>query len=132
MHSGGTLVHGQTTGKHRFTRLTIACTWGKPPPSPLYYTLCLATGPTPKCHFVLELPNGSPKIPTRTPATLGAHNFACKPPIDVRSKAKLYFLLRALQRCVACHLHTRKSGRFLTFSGQKSNWQFDSWPFFWP
>ncbi len=33
---------------------------------------------------------------------------------------------------VTCHLHAKKSGRFLTFSGQKSNWHFDSWPFFWP
>ncbi len=33
------------------------------PPSPLQYTMCLATEPTPKCHFVLGLPNGSPEIP---------------------------------------------------------------------
>jgi len=30
------------------------------------------------------------------------------------------------------HLHASKLGRFLTFNGWKSNWQFDSWPFFWP
>jgi hypothetical protein len=42
----------------------MARTWEKPPPSPLEYTLCLATGPAPKCHFVLGLTNGSPEIPT--------------------------------------------------------------------
>ncbi len=68
---------------------------GKPSPSPLQYTLCLATGPASKCHFVPVLPNGSPKIPiTSTSATLGAHNFACKPLIEVRSKAKLQPLSR--------------------------------------
>jgi hypothetical protein len=30
---------------------------------------------------------------------------------------------------MAFHLHIRKSRRFLTFNGQESNWQFDSWPF---
>jgi hypothetical protein len=33
---------------------------------------------------------GSPKIPTTwTSMTLGAHNFACKPPIEITFKAKL-------------------------------------------
>jgi len=45
-------------------------------------------GPTPKCHFVLGFPSGSPEIPTTgTPMTLGAHNFVCKPLIEMRSKA---------------------------------------------
>jgi hypothetical protein len=39
---------------------------------------------------------------------------------------------RAFQWYVSCHLHTRKLGRFSTFSGRKSNCQFDSRPFFWP
>ncbi len=29
------LVHGRTTSKHEFTRLTTTRTWGKPPPSTL-------------------------------------------------------------------------------------------------
>ncbi len=45
----------------------------------------------------------------------------CRPSIDMRSKEKLYPLLRAFQWYVACHLHARKSGRFLTFSGRESN-----------
>jgi hypothetical protein len=33
---------------------------------------------------------GSPEIPKiGTPMTLEAHNFVCRPPIEVRSKAKL-------------------------------------------
>ncbi len=63
-------------------------------------------------------------------ATLEAHNFVCRPPIKVRFKSKLYSLLKAFQRYVAHHLHTSKLGQFSTFSGWKSNWQFDSLPFF--
>jgi hypothetical protein len=41
--------------------------------------MCLATGQTPKCHFVLGLPNGSPEIPKiETLVILGAHNFVWK------------------------------------------------------
>jgi len=32
---GTFLVHGQTTSDHGLTKLTMAQTWGKPPPSPL-------------------------------------------------------------------------------------------------
>jgi hypothetical protein len=50
----------------------------------------LATGPASKWHFVPGLSSGSPEIPTiGTFATLGAHNFACKPLIEMKSKAKL-------------------------------------------
>jgi hypothetical protein len=58
--------------------------------SPLKYTLCMATWPAPKCHFVQGLPSGSPEIPkTRTLGTLEAHNVVCTPSIEVRSKVKL-------------------------------------------
>jgi hypothetical protein len=83
-------MHGQAMGKHRLTRPTTALTWGKPPPSPLYYFLCLAPGPAPKCHFVPRLPSGSPEIlEIGTPMTLGAHKFVLKPLIEVRFKTKL-------------------------------------------
>jgi hypothetical protein len=36
---GTLLVHGQITSKHRLTRLITARTWGKPPPSPLFFML---------------------------------------------------------------------------------------------
>jgi len=43
--------------------------------------------PTSKWHFVPGLSNGSPKIPkVRTPVTLGPHNFACTPPIEMNLK----------------------------------------------
>ncbi len=94
--AGTLLVHGRATGKHKFTRFTKAWIWGKPTPFPLQYSLCLATGPAPKCHFVPRLPSGSLEIPKiGTPMTLGAHNFVCKPLIEVRSKAKLQPSLRA-------------------------------------
>ncbi len=77
-------------GKLRLTRLTMAQTWGKPPPSPLYYTLWLATGPTSKWHFVSGLPSWSLEIPkVGTPVILGAHNFVFRPTIDMMFKAKL-------------------------------------------
>jgi len=48
-----------------------------PPPSPLQYTLCMAMGLAPKCHFVLGLPLGNTGIPiVGTLVTFGAHNFA--------------------------------------------------------
>jgi hypothetical protein len=78
---------------------------------------------------------GTPKwsleiLIVRTPATLGAHNFTWKPPIAMRSKAKLSPLLRDFQRYVARHLHVKKLGWFLTFNGRESNCQFDSKLFF--
>ncbi len=79
------------------------------------------------------LPSGSPEIaPVETPVTLEPHNFAIKPWIEMRSKAKLQLLSRTFQRYITRPLQPSKSGRFLTFSGQESNWQFDSRPFFWP
>jgi hypothetical protein len=47
-------------------------------------------GPAPKCHFVSGLPSGSPKIPKiGTLVILEAHNFACRPRIEVMYEAKL-------------------------------------------
>ncbi len=112
---GTLLVHKRAMGKHGFTRLTTAQTWGKPPPSPLQYSLCLATGPTPKRHFVSGFPSWSLEIPKiGTLVILVAHNFVCKPPIEVRSKAKLQPSSRAFQRYVVHHLHARKLGQFPT------------------
>jgi len=66
-------------------------------------------GPAPKCHFVMGLPSwDSRKI--GTPATLEGHNFVCKPPIEVRFKAKLEPSSKAFQWYVACHLHVNKLG----------------------
>ncbi len=72
----------------------------------------------------------TPKVGTLV--ILGAYNFMCKPLIEMRSKAKLYPLLKAFQWYVSCHLHIRELRQFLTFSGQESNCQFDPRPFFWP
>jgi hypothetical protein len=88
--SGAPLVLGQATGDSGFTRLITAWTRGKQPPSPILYTLQLSTGAISKWLFVLGLPNGSLEIlTTRTPATLKAHNFLCRPLITMRYEAKL-------------------------------------------
>jgi hypothetical protein len=80
--------------------------------------LRLATALTSEWHFFLGLPKWSPEtIPIWTLGTLGVHNFSLQPLIGMRSKANLYFSLKAFQWCVALHLHTLESGRFLTFSG---------------
>ncbi len=111
-------MHKRITSNHGLTRFTTARTWGKPSPSPLYYTMCLPMGPAPKCHFVSGLPSESFEIPkVGTPITLEAHNFVCRPPIKMTLKEKLYPLPKAFQWYVIRHLNTRKSGRFLTFSG---------------
>jgi hypothetical protein len=62
----------------------------------------------------------------RTPSIVEGHNFLWRPPTEIKSKEKLYHLLKAFQRYVACHMHTHISRRFLIFSGRKSNWHFDS------
>jgi hypothetical protein len=89
--------------------------------------MCLSTRPTSKWHFVPGFLSGSLEIAkVGTPITLGAHNFAFRPLIEMRFKAKLYSSSRAFQQYVSRHLHTRKSGRFSTFNGWGSNCQFDS------
>ncbi len=82
-------VHTQIQKTHHDLNLGAATTF------PLQYFLCLFTGCAPKCHFLLGLPSWdsrveSPKIfEIGTFATLEAHNFLCRPPIEVRSKTKL-------------------------------------------
>jgi hypothetical protein len=86
----------------------------------------LFTGATSKWHFVPGLPSASPGIRTvGIPTTLKAHNFACRPSISITSETKLEPSSRAFQWYVASCMHARKSNRFLTFSGQESNCQFD-------
>ncbi len=86
-HFGAQMSHMQThTHKiHHGSNLGEATTF-----HPLYYTLYMAMGPTPKCHFVLGLPSGNPEIPiVGTLAILGAHNFVCRPLIEMMSEEKL-------------------------------------------
>ncbi len=86
-------------GQHGHTRLTTARTWGKPPPSPLQYSLRHVSGTTSKWFFFPGLPGlpaGSPKIPPcGIPGTLEPHNFARRPRIEVRFEAKLQLSSRA-------------------------------------
>ncbi len=83
---GARTSHGQTqTHKtHHGPDLGEATTF------PLKYTMWLPIGPTSKWLFVSKLPSGSPEIAKiGTLMTLGPHNFACKPLIEIRSKEKL-------------------------------------------
>ncbi len=126
-------VLGQAMGDFRFTRLTTAQIRRKPPSSSIQYTLHLFARVTSKWFLVSGLPKRSPKtIKAKTPAILQGYNFVLKPPIGMRSKAKLQLSSKAFQRCAARHLHAWKSCRFLTFCGWESNYQFDSQPFFLP
>ncbi len=130
---GAPLVLGQATGNFGLTRLTMARTRGKPPPSPIQYILHLSVKATSKWLFVSGLPKGSPETTkVETPTTLRGYNFVFRLPIGTRSEAKLQLSSRAFQQCVARHLHARKSGRFPTFRDQESNCQFDFRPSFLP
>ncbi len=98
------------------------------------------------CNAPLRLhPNGSfsrdsqvgvPKLsrncPGWSPGTLGAHNSRLQSLIAMRSKPNLQPLSKSFQRRIALSIRTSGRGRFPTFSGQESNCQFDSRPFFCP
>ncbi len=130
--SGTPLMLRQTTNS-RLTKLTTAWTQGKPPPSPIQYSLRFSVAPTFKWFFVPGFPRKNPEIVlVWTPKTLRDHNSLVKPLIRIRSTANLQLSSRTFQWCVAFHLHALGSDRFLTFSGRKSNCQFDSRPFFLP
>jgi hypothetical protein len=45
-HSGAPLVLGQAVGNPGLTRLTTTRIRGKPPPSPIYYSLRFSASPT--------------------------------------------------------------------------------------
>ncbi len=106
---------------------------GKPPPSPIYYSLRLSAAPTSEWLFVLGFPRRSPEITmVWTPAILRDYNSLLRPPIGTRYKSNLQLSSRAFQWCIALYLHAPWSGRFLTFSGRESNCQFDFRPFFLP
>ncbi len=133
MHSWNTFGAQTSHGQTRIHKIHHKPDSGEATTSPFQYSLCLASGPTPKCHFVLGLSSWSSEIlKIRTPMILEAHNFVCRPPIEVRSIEKLQSSLKFFQWYVARHLHVKKSGQFLTFSAQKSNQHHDFRPLFWP
>ncbi len=133
------LVHSQSTfgvrtshGQLGHTRLTTAQLGGSHHLPP-YSILCSSPwGPHPNGFLFRDCQIGILKFPQLGFRDLEVHNLACKPSITMRPKEKLQPLSRAFQQYVTCRLHTRKSGRFLTFNGWESNCQFDSRPFFCP
>ncbi len=97
---------------------------GKPPPSPLQYILCLATGPAPKCCFVPGLPSESPEIlKVGTLATLEAHNFVCRPLIEMKFKSKLQLSKGMWQ--ATCMQGNRDNSRLLMIGNQIANLTLD-------
>jgi hypothetical protein len=80
------LVLRQAMGDSKLTKLTTTHTQGKPPPSPIYYTLQLSRRATSKWLFVSL---GVPKFQQLGLGTLRAHNFLCKLPIAMKSEEKL-------------------------------------------
>ncbi len=60
--SGTPLVLGQATGNSGLTWFTTARTRGKPPPSPIYYTMCLSMAPHPNGFLSQDSQGGVPKL----------------------------------------------------------------------
>jgi len=84
---------GTSHGQHGLTWLTMTWTRGKPPPSPIYYSLHCFSAPASKWLLFPGLPRRSPKtVSVWTLGTLGAHNSQLKPWIGMRSEANLYLL----------------------------------------
>jgi hypothetical protein len=78
--------HGQTRIHNIHHNLDL----GEATTFPLIIYYVLGHMASTKCHFVPGLPSESPEIPkVGTSTTLGAHNFACKPLIEMRYKANL-------------------------------------------
>jgi len=108
----------------------------------LPYSILCATfrGLHPNGSFSRDSQVGVPKLsrncpgwsPGWSPGTLGAHNSQLQSLIATRSKPILYSSSRSFQRRIALSIRRLGRGRFLTFSGRESNWQFDSRPFFCP
>ncbi len=90
--------------------------------------------PLREAHIQMAFCPGTPNPEIATveiPATMWDHNFLCRPPITMRSEAKLQPSSRTFQRRLARLLHVSTLGQFPTFCGRESNCQFDSQPFFW-
>ncbi len=126
---GARTSHGQTWTHKTHHDLDL----GEATTFPFIMFFMLGHRASTQMSFCPRTSSGSPEIlKIRTPMTLTAHDFVCKPLIEVKSKTKLEPSSKPFQWYVKRHLNARKLGRFLTFNGRESNWQFDSRPFFWP
>ncbi len=83
-------MHERATGKHGFTRFTMARTWRKPPLPPYSIICAWPHGLHPNVILSQDSQVRSPKIPEiGTLMTLEAHKVLCKPLIEVRFNTKL-------------------------------------------
>ncbi len=106
---GTPLVLGQATCDFGLTKLTMAQTRGKPPPSPIQYSLCLSMAPTSEWFFIPGLPRRSPEtVLVWTFATLQDYNFLFKPLIGMRSEANLQFSCQKLSNDVSHFAYTHR------------------------
>ncbi len=79
------LVLGQATSDSGLTRLITARTRGKPPPSPIQYSLRLSVAPTSEWLFIPRpLRGGFEIVSVWTPATLRGYNSLFRPLIRMR------------------------------------------------
>jgi hypothetical protein len=91
MHNSN-IFGARTNHEHTRTQKTHhSLILGETTTLPFYnIVLWLVTRVAPKCHFSWESQVENPKIPNiGIPAILDAYNFLYRPPIEVRSKAKL-------------------------------------------
>ncbi len=92
---------------------------------PPYSIFCTAPwNPHPNGFLSHDSQKGVPKLPRLELLQLCGAITSCSASIGMRSKAKLQLSSKAFQQHVTCHLHARKSSRFLTFCGRESNYQF--------
>ncbi len=100
-------------GSHHLPPYNILCAWARDQ----HPNVILSS----KCHFVLGLPSESPEIPTiGILAILGAHNFACKPPIKMSFETKLqpYQELSIGMSHATCWKENRGDSRLLVVRNQ--------------
>ncbi len=100
---------------------------------PLYSIFCVRPRRLhPNGIFSRDSQSGIPKLSRFGLPGLWVNITSCLDLRSGRGQPNLQPSSRAFQCHVALHLMTLDSGRFPTFSGRKSNYQFDSRPFFCP
>jgi hypothetical protein len=89
MRSCNTLVHIQTMGKHKLTRLSTAQTWGEGTTFPLTVYSVHGHETNTQMSFCPETYEFRNSYNWDSYNFGGGHNFVCRPPIEMRYKAKL-------------------------------------------
>jgi hypothetical protein len=118
--------HGPDSGvRHHLTPYSILCDFPQHPRPNVTFS-------RDSQDFRVGVPKLSRNCPGWSLETLGAHNSRLQSLITTRSKPNLYPSSRSFRRHITLSIRRSGRGRFPTFSGRESNWQFDSQPFFCP